>query len=243
VNFVVVGTSARQWSLEIAVQVTGEPPVLADVPLPANPFGPAPTHALPISGGTMTGPLYLFEDPGYPTEAATKHYVDNVAGISGGPYISVYGGTMQGPLILAEDPTQPLEAATKLYVDTFVGATGFLPVTGGTMIGPLILSGDPVSPLDAVPKRYVDSVVGIYLPLNGGIMTGMLTLSADPATALEAATKQYVDTVAAAPTPAQVLMADTAPASPFSGMLWYDTASSQLFIYYDDGTSAQWVAV
>ena len=32
--------------------------------------------ALPLAGGTMTGPMYLFEDPLTNTEAATKHYVD-----------------------------------------------------------------------------------------------------------------------------------------------------------------------
>lgn len=36
------------------------------------------SDALPLSGGTMTGPLVLAEDPVQPLEAATKQYVDRV---------------------------------------------------------------------------------------------------------------------------------------------------------------------
>ena len=45
----------------------------------------AVTGYLPLTGGTLTGPLYLSEDPVQSTEAATKHYVDtNVAGVNAG---------------------------------------------------------------------------------------------------------------------------------------------------------------
>lgn len=35
--------------------------------------------------------------------------------------------------------------------------------------------------------------------------------------------------------------ADTAPASPSDGTLWWNSTLGKLFIYYDDGTSSQWV--
>jgi hypothetical protein len=38
-----------------------------------------------------------------------------------------------------------------------------------------------------------------------------------------------------------VTLSDTAPASPANGALWYDTAGGQMYIYYNDGTSSQWV--
>jgi hypothetical protein len=38
-----------------------------------------------------------------------------------------------------------------------------------------------------------------------------------------------------------VTVSDTAPSSPASGDLWYYTGTSELFIYYNDGTSSQWV--
>jgi len=31
------------------------------------------------------------------------------------------------------------------------------------------------------------------------------------------------------------------PSNPISGTLWWDSVSGQLFTYYDDGQSAQWV--
>ena len=42
---------------------------------PTAPCAP-PTLYLPLSGGTMTGPLILAADPVQPLEAATKQYVD-----------------------------------------------------------------------------------------------------------------------------------------------------------------------
>ena len=43
--------------------------------VPSSPCAP-PTLYLPLSGGTMTGPLILAADPVQPLEAATKQYVD-----------------------------------------------------------------------------------------------------------------------------------------------------------------------
>ena len=77
--------------------------------------GGTPVPGLPLSGGTLTGPLYLDADPvgDQPLRAATKHYVDHVDNLK----LNSFGGTMTGPLVLAGNPAQPLEAATKQYVD------------------------------------------------------------------------------------------------------------------------------
>ena len=40
---------------------------------------------------------------------------------------------------------------------------------------------------------------------------------------------------------ASVTTADTAPSSPSDGDLWYDTTTLRLYVYYDDGSSSQWV--
>jgi hypothetical protein len=37
-------------------------------------------------------------------------------------------------------------------------------------------------------------------------------------------------------------MADTAPASPTPGTMWFDTTGTQLYVWYNDGTSSQWIA-
>lgn len=38
-----------------------------------------------------------------------------------------------------------------------------------------------------------------------------------------------------------VTISGTPPGSPTTGSMWWDTTSGQLFIWYDDGTSSQWV--
>ncbi|MCA1807258.1 MAG: DUF2793 domain-containing protein [Actinobacteria bacterium] len=40
---------------------------------------------------------------------------------------------------------------------------------------------------------------------------------------------------------ASVTVSDTAPASPANGDLWWDSVGGNLYIYYQDGDSAQWV--
>jgi len=49
---------------------------------------------VPLSGGTMTGPLTLFGDPTTPLMAADKHYVDE----SAASVLSLAGGNVLGPL-------------------------------------------------------------------------------------------------------------------------------------------------
>jgi hypothetical protein len=79
-------------------------------------------------------------------------------------------------------------------------------------------------------------VAALYLPLTGGALSGALTLAADPTAALGAVTKQYVDLRSGA-----VSVGATPPASPNLGALWWDTVSGQLYVWYNDGNSTQWV--
>lgn len=78
-QFVLEGTSARRITVELGVQVTGVP-LKQPMPLPPPPSeaaGQGPVAAyVNIEGATMKGPFYLVHDPQYPTEAATKAYVD-----------------------------------------------------------------------------------------------------------------------------------------------------------------------
>lgn len=73
-QFVVWGGSGRKLTIEVGVQITGTPPVPGQASTPSGSL----VGFLPLAGGTMLGPLYLFEDPQAPTEAATKSYVDNL---------------------------------------------------------------------------------------------------------------------------------------------------------------------
>ena len=81
-----------------------------------------------------------------------------------------------------------------------------------------------------------------YAPIDNPIFTGTVTLPGDPTTALEAATKQYVDANGGGGGGgASVSVSATAPTSPADGDLWWDTDSVSLYVYHDDGTSAQWM--
>jgi hypothetical protein len=85
--------------------------------------------ALPLSGGTLTGPLILAADPTNVRGAATKQYVD--ARVGGVGFLPTTGGTLTGFLTLNANPTTNLHAATKQYAD------GKLALTGGALTGAL----------------------------------------------------------------------------------------------------------
>ena len=91
--------------------------------------------ALPIAGGTLTGPLILARDPQSPMEAATKEYADSHGGIADAPQ----NGEVYGRVNLAWAQV--------------------LPMFGGTLTGPLTLYGDASHPLDAAPLRQVQALI------------------------------------------------------------------------------------
>jgi len=55
------------------------------------------SNFLPISGGSLTGPLYAYDHPAFDLEVATKFYVDNKIA-TGGDFLPLTGGTLTGPL-------------------------------------------------------------------------------------------------------------------------------------------------
>lgn len=145
---------------------------------------------LPLSGGTLTGPLTLAANPTATLQAATKGYVDSAVASGVASYLPLAGGTMTGFLTLSADPTATHHAATKSYVDNAVAAGG-----GGSG------GGIPEAPNNA--NTYGRSALAwvTVLPTAGGTITnltvsGTATLNNDPTSARQAATKNYVDTAA-----------------------------------------------
>jgi hypothetical protein len=121
---------------------------------------------LPTTGGYLTGPLYLYDLPTFPNEAATKGYVDSHVQ-AGGPFLPISGGQMLGNLSLVGDPQESLDAASKSYVDSLMAATA----SGGVTvmeytIKTVIASGDPgtgainfnVSNQSDATALYIDQV-------------------------------------------------------------------------------------
>ena len=91
----------------------------------------APGPFMPLSGGTMTGPIVLPADPTAALQAATKQYVDATAGGSAPLNSPVFTGDPQAPTPAPTDNDQSIATTA------FVKAQGYL--TGNQ---PITLSGD-----------------------------------------------------------------------------------------------------
>jgi hypothetical protein len=130
--------------------------------------------------------------------------------------------TFHDPVMLAADPTQPLQAATKEYVDVRGGPTG--------------PQGPPGPPGPQGPQ-------GNLGPQGNPGPTG------PPGPVPEAPTdgKSYVrrgsdaSWQAAVAGGASVTVSDTAPSSPKAGDLWWDSVGGQLYVWYVDPNTSQWV--
>ena len=121
---------------------------------------------LPISGGTLRGPLTLAGDPTGPLESATRNYVDNaVAGGAGGT-----GGVPEAPV----GDTFTYGRANAFWVKVLplaggsltgdLGVPGQLNVGSITATGTVVLGQDPAAAMQAVTRQYADA---LGVPLGG----------------------------------------------------------------------------
>ena len=152
---------------------------------------------LNLTGGTLSGGLYLASDPTDPNQASTKAYVDTNAALK----VAKAGDTLSGFLTLHALPSSAMHAAPKQYVDTTVAthannADVHVPAGKIDFLNGISITASEANSLLGVTGN-VQTQLNAKLPLAGGTLTGALQLAADPATAFQAATKQYVDTHAA----------------------------------------------
>ena len=114
---------------------------------------------LTFNGGEVLG---LPATPSVSSAAASKQYVDSVAGASGA--VLKTGDTMTGYLTLNADPLNPLHASTKQYVDTSIlgVASDYVNVTGDTMTGTLTINGG-----------LAGNFVGVEIVSDGGPVIDM----------------------------------------------------------------------
>ena len=190
-NLIDTGVGAGSYSLaSLTVDSKGRITAISDVS----------SDYVPVTGGNFTGivtvPMVTGASPGL--AAATKDYVDLVAGGGAGTFVLTDGSvTMSSALeydalvVTSNDDQVPNMAEVKNYVTPITNGliANKLNISGGTMTGNLILNADPTLALQAATKDYVDT----FLPLVGGTLTGDLVLNADPTLPLGTATKQYVD--------------------------------------------------
>lgn len=132
-------------------------------------------------------------DPVFPSQAATKNYVDNSSGGGGGPFLKLDGTTpMTGAINMSNNtinnlayPISNAQATNKQYVDDTVNLLPniFLALNGSnSMLSDLDVGSnnvinvlDPVDLTDGANKRYVDFN---FLEVNGSnMMIGDLNMN------------------------------------------------------------------
>jgi hypothetical protein len=100
-------------------------------------------------------------------------------------------------------------------------------------------------------QRYDDGGVYLDSPFYITRSTGVTAFSQIPThptpiagdSSTKSATTAFVGTaIGAALAPGALVMSDTPPASPTPGTQWWDTVSGRLYVWFNDGTSQQWVS-
>jgi hypothetical protein len=218
-----VGDNDTSLATTEFVKAQGYAP-LASPAFTGNPTAPTPSAA---DNDTSVATTAYVKAQGYATTAQANT-----------DYVNVTGDTMTGALTVQADITTTSVAG---FGDIL--AAGNITASSSFVAAQSIFKG-----LETTLNIGTTGVGTINLRASGfGSTTGQsqvtptgITLPGDPTTALQAATKQYVDSKAGA---AIASVSDAAPSSPANGQLWFDSSLGTLYIYYNDGTSSQWVQV
>jgi len=119
--------------------------------------------AVPLAGGTMTGPLILFGDPINVSGAATKQYVD--ARVGGVGFLPTTGGVLTGSLTVGGNGVQYSNQGSNAHQVAFGwNGSSLLAAVDGISIG-------------AVATQA--TIGGLYLPLAGGTINGNLVVNGE----------------------------------------------------------------
>jgi hypothetical protein len=133
--------------------------------------------------------------------------------------------------------------ATQPLADQNWTSNNFLKLAGGTLSGPLVLAGNATAALNPVTLQQMQAADAGYVPLSGATMTGPLILSQDATAQKGAVTlEQMTAAIAAGGSGASISVGDNPPGSPGANSLWWNSTALNLYLWYNDGNSSQWVA-
>jgi hypothetical protein len=192
---------------------------------------------LPLTGGILTGPLTLASNPVFRLQAATKSYVDE----SVKNFLPLTGGSLTGHLSLNDNPFLPAHAATKAYVDSRAAS---------------IIVSDTPPPAPIEGELWFDSVgvslyvwyvdgTGTWVEANNsnGSAPGLAEAPNDGQVyARQGSTASWIPALAlSAYEPGKTQVGPIPPPNPSTGTLWFDANGGQLYIWFTDPNSSQWV--
>ena len=147
--------------------------------VPGNPFPEAPndgaiygrggatvawTPTLPLSGGSLSGPLLLGADPAAALGAATKQYVDATITRAGGPFLPLIGGTVSGATTFSStlasgaqtiNGAATITGTNMLQVGNNAGVNNFIrliPAAAGATPGITVVGVDANAGLNITPQ-------------------------------------------------------------------------------------------
>jgi len=198
----------------------------------------------PLASPTFTG------DPKAPTPTAgdndtsiaTTAFVTAAVATAGGAYLPLAGGTLTGNLLFSPDATVNIGASStsrpnNIYAGTSVFAQQSLYASQGQ---PMAVGGASAIQISST------SLFGIYYGSGAPTITaakGSLYIRQDGAPYYNTSAGATGTTWTAVGSGASLYVGDTAPTvpAPMPGQLWWKSDIGQLFLYYQDPNTTQWV--
>jgi hypothetical protein len=183
-------------------------------------FGPKASGLWPATGTSLVGPQgpagvngnTVLYGAGPPSSGT---------GVDGNFYIDTTAHFIYGPKASGAWP-----AGTSM-----VGPQGPAGVAGAAGNTVLYGSGPPSSGTGVDGNFYIDTTAHfIYGPKASGAWPAGTSLIGPQGPA-----------GVAGPSGLNVVISDTPPGSPTAGTFWWNSTNGQLYLYYNDGTSSQWV--